>query len=269
TFNAFDFTNHRLCMRAHRDPHMDEEFLLACVSLPGWFSPVEIDRTLYIDSVYLTDANVIEAIRRGADELWIIWTVSQRGIWKGGCINTYFQIIEASANGNLTRDMDRIRKNNKEIESGSLGEFGRPIAVEIMKAEVPLHYLLNFSSRKFTAAVDQGIADARAWCRERGLLGAEHFFEMSPPGQIMADERSAPIRVHNELEIEATPERIWEILVRAVDWPKWYPNSKNVRIQDGRSDLFLNAKFSWITFGICLRSEVKEFSPCKRIAWTG
>jgi predicted acylesterase/phospholipase RssA len=51
---------------------MDEDFLVACVSLPMWFPPVTIGNDRYIDAVYLTDANLMEAISRGANELWII-----------------------------------------------------------------------------------------------------------------------------------------------------------------------------------------------------
>jgi hypothetical protein len=125
--------------------------------------------------VYLTDANLMEAIRRGADELWIIWTVSRKARWKGGFIDTYFQIIETAANGHLQRDLDRIAANNKATESGGTGEFGRVIKVEMLAAEVPLHYLVNVASPDFTAAVEQGIADARAWCRERGLTLTSDF----------------------------------------------------------------------------------------------
>jgi hypothetical protein len=38
----------------------------------------------------------------------------------------------------------------------------------MLAAEVPLHYLFNFSSTGFTA-VEQGIADARACCAARGI----------------------------------------------------------------------------------------------------
>jgi len=111
----------------------------------------------------------MEAISRGADELWIIWTVSRKAVWKGGFVDTYFQIIETSANGRLKIDLDRIEANNKAIAAGGRGEFGRPIKVEMLAAEVPLNYLINFKSSDFTAAVEQGIGDARAWCRERGI----------------------------------------------------------------------------------------------------
>jgi predicted acylesterase/phospholipase RssA len=167
TFNAYNFSKNQLVVRTQ--DKMDEDFLVAGVSLPMWFPPVTIGGDRYIDAVYLTDANLMEAIARGADELWIIWTVSRRAVWKGGFVDTYFQIIETSANGRLKLDLERIEANNADIGEGGHGEFGRPIKVEMLAAEVPLNYLINFSSTAFTAAVEQGIADARAWCRARGL----------------------------------------------------------------------------------------------------
>jgi predicted acylesterase/phospholipase RssA len=125
TFNAYNFSKNQLVVRTQ--DQMDEDYLIAGVSLPMWFPPVMIDNDHYIDAVYLTDANLMEAISRGADELWIIWTVSRKAVWKGGFVNTYFQIIETSANGRLRVDLDRIEANNKAIESGGPGEFGRPI----------------------------------------------------------------------------------------------------------------------------------------------
>jgi hypothetical protein len=119
--------------------------------------------------VYITDANLMNAISRGADELWIIWTVSRKARWKGGFVHTYFQIIETSANGRLKDDLERIEANNAAIARGDKGEFGRPIKVQLLAAEVPLNYLINFKVTSFTAAVEQGIADARAWCGERGM----------------------------------------------------------------------------------------------------
>jgi hypothetical protein len=91
--------------------------------------------------------------------------VSRKAVWRGGFINTYFQIIETSANGRLKSDLDRIEANNNAIAGGGHGEFGRPIKVEMLAAEVPLNYLINFKSSNFSAAVEQGIADARVWCR--------------------------------------------------------------------------------------------------------
>ena len=43
-----------------------------------------------------------------ADELWIIWTVSERSVWRNGFIAQYFQIIESAANGRFRADLARI-----------------------------------------------------------------------------------------------------------------------------------------------------------------
>ena len=167
TFNVYNFSKNE--HRVIEQSGITEDLLVACVTLPMWFPPITIDGDRYIDAVYLTDANLMEAIRRGADELWIIWTVSNRRVWKGGFIDTYFQIIETTANGHLRRDLERIEASNAAIAAGKPGEFGRPIKVNMLEAEVPLHYLVNVAAPEFTAAVEQGIADARAWCRERGI----------------------------------------------------------------------------------------------------
>jgi predicted acylesterase/phospholipase RssA len=281
TFNAYDFTTHRLALRTQHE--VNDDFLIACVSLPGWFSPVKVGESLLIDGVYLTDANIIDTIlRTDADELWIIWTVNRNSRWKGGFVNTYFQVIETVANGNLNRDLARIQANNEALAKGGKGEFGRRIDVKILIGKVRLHYLLNFRSRRFTTAVEQGIADAREWCSANGipLLAPQSSSKTKqapgPSSQVSSpiivggkfDPQTAPINVQNELVIDALPERIWEVLIKAADWPKWYPNARNVHVRGGGLDLHPKAKFSWITFGVCLRSEVKEFSPCARLAWT-
>ena len=167
TFNIYNFTKQKLLVASASE--MSEDHLIAGVSLPIWFPPVEIDGDKHIDAVYVTDANIEEAIRRGADELWIIWTVSQRGIWRGGLISTYFQIIEAAADGPYNLMIARIRQSNKLIAAGQEGEFGRHIGLKILQAEVPLHYLFNFRRARIVRAVDFGVRVARDWCAENDI----------------------------------------------------------------------------------------------------
>jgi len=83
-----------------------------------------------------------------------------------------------------------------------------------------------------------------------------------------APERVA-VRVRNEIAIDAAPERVWAWLTRATDWPAWYPNSSDVRIEGGGKDLTAGARFTWRTFGVRVRSTVREFEPHQRIAWDG
>jgi predicted acylesterase/phospholipase RssA len=169
TFNVYNFSKHQL--EVLTPDAMSEDFLAACVSLPIWFPPVMINGDNYIDAVFVTDANIEEAIQRhGADELWIIWTVSERGEWNDGFVANYFQIIESAANGQLQRMLARIDENNAAIARGESGEFDRLIEAKILRAEVPLHYIINLSSDRIKEAVDRGVQAAREWCLAQGML---------------------------------------------------------------------------------------------------
>jgi predicted acylesterase/phospholipase RssA len=168
SFNVFDFTAQQL--RVIGAAQMTEDFLAAAVALPMWFAPVRIDGHTYVDAVHATGANVEHAIACGADELWIIWTTSTRGAVKPGFVNEYFQIFEECTNSRLASALERIERNNRAFSDGSAAEFGRHVEVRLLKAEVPLHYLLNFRNRVFIEAVDCGVRDAWNWCREHNLL---------------------------------------------------------------------------------------------------
>jgi len=167
SFNVYNFTRHELVTVPAAE--MTEDHLVAAVSLPMWFPPVEIGGELWIDSVFNTDANLEEAIRRGADELWVIWTVSRESEWHDGFVANYFQIIEAASNGLYHGVRKRIEASNRAIAEGRPGEFGRHVEVHELAAEVPLHYLINFSRDRSAEAVNRGVEAARAWCRERGI----------------------------------------------------------------------------------------------------
>jgi predicted acylesterase/phospholipase RssA len=167
TFNVYNFSKHRL--EIIEPAAMDEDHLCACVSLPMWFPPVKLNGQIYIDAVYNTDANLEEAIRRGADEIWVIWTVSERGTWADGFVNNYFQIIEAAANGRFNQICDRIEANNTTLVAGGVGEFGRNIELKILRAEVDLNYLIDFNADRITEAVNQGVQAARKWCTKNGI----------------------------------------------------------------------------------------------------
>ena len=167
TFNVYNFSKHEL--RPVTAPELTEDFLIASGSLPIWFPPVRIDGDIYIDAVFNTATNLEEAIRRGADELWVIWTTSSRGKWLDGLVGNFFGIFEATTNGGYKQMLMRIDANNAAVERGAGGEFGRKIIVRELRAEVALHYLFNFSHAKFTFAVNQGVEAARAWCKTNQL----------------------------------------------------------------------------------------------------
>jgi len=179
TFNLCNFSKKRI--EVVTNAGMDEDRLISAVSLPVWFPPVVINGDFYIDAVYLTDANVGEAIRRGADEIWAIWTVSTRNEWRPGFVAQYFQIIETVADGNFFPMIDRINQNNQAIAAGGTGEFGRTIAVRLIQAEVPIDYLFNLSRDRMVEAVNLGVDMARSWCRAQGIALAAPATAPAPP----------------------------------------------------------------------------------------
>src|SRR3954470_18773016 len=167
TFNVFNFSKKQL--EVLPQSQMTEDLEIGAVSLPMWFPPVKINGDTYFDSVYITDGNLDEAVKRGADEIWAIWTVSRKDEYRDGFVNEYFQIIETVADTNFFRYWRRIEASNAAIAAGQQGEFGRPITLNLLEAEVPVHYLLNFSQDRMAEAVNQGVEDARAWCRARNI----------------------------------------------------------------------------------------------------
>lgn len=167
TFNLYDFSRHELVVAEAAE--MDEDRLLSAVSLPVWFPPVSIDGDTYIDAVFATDANLEEALLRGADELWVVWTVSRRGTWRAGIVPQYFQVVEAAANSRLRSELGRIARSNEAWAATGGGEFGRHVEVRLLQAEVPVHYLFTFRRDRIVAAVELGVAAGRRWCAEQGI----------------------------------------------------------------------------------------------------
>jgi uncharacterized protein YndB with AHSA1/START domain len=79
---------------------------------------------------------------------------------------------------------------------------------------------------------------------------------------------NVPVHVRNERTMRVAPAAVWAALVRAADWPVWYPNSSRVTFLRGSPpDLAKGTKFRWKTFGVTIESTVLEFAPPERIAW--
>jgi predicted patatin/cPLA2 family phospholipase len=167
TFNVYNFSKHEL--RPVEASELTEDLLIATASLPVWFPPVKIDGDTYIDAVFNLASNLEEAIRRGSDELWVIWTISEKGEWFDGFVGNFFGIFEATTVNAYKQMLARIERNNGAISGGGAGEFGRPIKVCELKAEVPIHYLFNFSQDRAAEAVNRGVEAARAWCDAEGI----------------------------------------------------------------------------------------------------
>jgi uncharacterized protein YndB with AHSA1/START domain len=81
--------------------------------------------------------------------------------------------------------------------------------------------------------------------------------------------KDAVFTLSNQIEISAPPERVWEILVEAKQWPQWYEGAQNVIVQTPQGDerLTNEAVFTWETMGEDLTSRVVEYEPPYRLAF--
>jgi len=82
------------------------------------------------------------------------------------------------------------------------------------------------------------------------------------------DPNDAGFFVHNAIDIEAPPEVVWDLLVRAEDWPRWYEGATNVKVLGtSTGTLAPGVSFSWSTMGLDFTSTVKELVPNERLSW--
>lgn len=91
-------------------------------------------------------------------------------------------------------------------------------------------------------------------------------YEISWPTEY--DPKKATFFVHNELQINASPEVVWNLLIQAETWPEWYEGAKDVRVTTSNQGL-LDEKsvFSWNTMGLDFVSTIREFKPPYRLSW--
>jgi predicted acylesterase/phospholipase RssA len=172
TFNVCDFNRKVNVAVPHAE--MDLDLLTAGGSLPMFLPPVERNGTLYVDSVWIKDANLWEAVRRGAEELWLVWCIGNSPEYRKGAFNQYVHMIELSANGVLFEEFDRVRDLNARIEKGD-SPYGqrRPVRLHVIKPHFPLPLDPDFYLGNIDAAtlIARGYADAQGYLRSRTDAG--------------------------------------------------------------------------------------------------
>ena len=128
---------------------MTEDHLIAAVSLPMWFPPVKIDGdTLHRRGLHHRRE------RRGGDpprrrrDLGDLDGQHASDEWRAGFVDAVLpHHRERSPTRNFFAIWRRIEENNAAIAAGEPGEFGRHIALQLLQAEVPVHYLLQLLAR--------------------------------------------------------------------------------------------------------------------------
>jgi hypothetical protein len=56
-------------------------------------------------------------------------------------------------------------------------------------------------------------------------------------------------------------------LIEATQWPTWYSNSADIRIEGGQSKLAKGVSFTRKTYGFPIKSTVDVFGPDREIGW--
>jgi hypothetical protein len=80
---------------------------------------------------------------------------------------------------------------------------------------------------------------------------------------------AADVFVHNEILIEAPPERVWQHLIEVSAWPHRYSNAADVVLREPAQVLAEGVSFDWTTYGFRISSTVAEFVPYSRLGWFG
>ena len=75
--------------------------------------------------------------------------------------------------------------------------------------------------------------------------------------------------IHNEIDIKASPQVVWDIFINAAKWPEWHKKAEGIKLlnsPDGKLDS--SSIFIWYPAGK-FTSTIKEFKPPYNIAWLG
>lgn len=163
-FNVCDFAAKAVVSVPHSEITQDQ--LLAGMSLPMFTPAVQAKGTTWTDAVWIKDSNLLQAVRDGANELWVVWCIGNTPQWKNGTLNQYVHMIEMAAVGALNAELAEIAVLNARIAGGE-APFGHqtPIRVHVIRPDLPIPLDPDYVAGKVSgdALVDQGYRDASAY----------------------------------------------------------------------------------------------------------
>jgi hypothetical protein len=169
TFNVCNFS--KKTFETITNKNVNEDFLIAGMSLPVFMPAVEINNDWYSDAVWIKDANMIGAANRGPDEIWLVWCIGNSRSYLSGSFNQYVHMIEISANGGLFAEIEWLRDNNKlRVQKGL-----KPIELHIIKPEYPLPLDPDFLLNKINAdtLINMGYADTKQYLIHSSIFDGE------------------------------------------------------------------------------------------------
>ncbi|HEY6978103.1 MAG TPA: patatin-like phospholipase family protein [Chitinophagaceae bacterium] len=166
TFNVCNFSKKTIESISNKDVTVDH--LIAGMSLPIFMPAVKINGDWYTDAVWIKDANLIEAVKRGAEEIWLVWCIGNTAEYLNGVFNQYVHMIEISANGGLFAEIDWLYQTNRERQNKGL----QSIKLHIIKPDYPLPLDPDFFLGKITAdtLINMGYADAKEYLKYKNAF---------------------------------------------------------------------------------------------------
>jgi len=187
SFNVCNFTRKTAEVIPHTE--IDLDLLIAGMSLPIFMPPVEAHGAIWTDAVWIKDANLMEAVRRGADEIWLVWCIGNTPTYYPGAFRQYVHMIEMSANGALNEEISRIKEINDRIANGER-PYGRSTAIifHVIKPVYALPLDPDFFLGRIDARtlIDVGYRDALRYLAGNRAEG----IPLSPEATQMQDEPS-------------------------------------------------------------------------------
>lgn len=179
SFNLCNFSNKTIEAISH--DKVTEDHLIAGVSLPMMMPALKIGNDWYTDAVWIKDAHLMEAVRQGAEELWLVWIIGNSPSYLAGAFNQYVHMIEMSANGALWEEFEQIRLINQAVANRA-NSF---IRLKVLKPPrpLPLDPDLFFNKINARELINMGYAAAKRDLQEQ----PDGWTSMNPQSTKTAD----------------------------------------------------------------------------------
>jgi hypothetical protein len=80
--------------------------------------------------------------------------------------------------------------------------------------------------------------------------------------------KEADFYVHNQIEINASPEVVWDLLINVGDWNSWYNGIQNIKFEGQEEQILrLGSKVFWNSMGQSLNNTIIQYGPNKALTW--
>jgi uncharacterized protein YndB with AHSA1/START domain len=83
---------------------------------------------------------------------------------------------------------------------------------------------------------------------------------------LISTNANAPVHCSRSITINASPQKVWDVLTNIIDWYTWQPKIKKPKLT---GELKPSAEFTWQTGGASIRSTIHSVIPNKIFGWTG